>query len=251
MGWNFGQLRRPAAVYGIRSPAPTVTRLQAFKFQHRFGARYLLQIYSTLVIKLKCSYARAHAGDYVAAILAKQRAETLSSVLYPDDRTYEGKELRLKQQHFFVSATIQVGWCSWFGLAVLQGQGTVLKHKHFLRVRAHPWQQFDHGWARPCMVTAFQPATSACHSQSVICCVPRSGLPCPTSKTCPQDCVRRFVDTHGSNWEQLPEKVAFQLNDTHPSIAVAELMRVLMDDHRLGWTKSWDLVSKVGACVSS
>jgi glycogen phosphorylase len=42
------------------------------------------------------------------AILAKQRAETLSSVLYPDDRTYEGKELRLKQQHFFVSATLQV-----------------------------------------------------------------------------------------------------------------------------------------------
>ena len=45
----------------------------------------------------------------VSAILAKQRAETISSVLYPDDRTYEGKELRLKQQHFFVSATIQVG----------------------------------------------------------------------------------------------------------------------------------------------
>ena len=42
------------------------------------------------------------------AILSKQRAETLSSVLYPDDRTYEGKELRLKQQYFFVSATIQV-----------------------------------------------------------------------------------------------------------------------------------------------
>ncbi len=51
---------------------------------------------------------RVCAGDYVAAILSKQRAETLSSVLYPDDRTYEGKELRLKQQHFFVSATIQV-----------------------------------------------------------------------------------------------------------------------------------------------
>ena len=42
------------------------------------------------------------------AILARQRAETLSSVLYPDDRTYQGKELRLKQQHFFVSATMQV-----------------------------------------------------------------------------------------------------------------------------------------------
>ena len=44
----------------------------------------------------------------VQAILSRQRAETLSSVLYPDDRTFQGKELRLKQQHFFVSATIQV-----------------------------------------------------------------------------------------------------------------------------------------------
>nr|ABB88567.1 PhoB [Chlamydomonas reinhardtii]ABB88568.1 PhoB [Chlamydomonas reinhardtii] len=107
-------------------------------------------------------------GDYVAAILSKQRAETLSSVLYPDDRTYEGKELRLKQQHFFVSATIQ-------------------------------------------------------------------------------DCVRRYRDAHPNDWEQFPEKVAFQLNDTHPTIAVAELMRVLMDDHKLGWTKSWDICNKVFA----
>ena len=45
---------------------------------------------------------------FLQAILSRQRAETLSSVLYPDDRTYQGKELRLKQQHFFVSATIQV-----------------------------------------------------------------------------------------------------------------------------------------------
>lgn len=59
------------------------------------------------------------------AILSKQRAETLSSVLYPDDRTYEGKELRLKQQHFFVSATVQVrasgamaaGWMRAAGVA--------------------------------------------------------------------------------------------------------------------------------------
>jgi len=107
-------------------------------------------------------------GDYVAAILSKQRAETLSSVLYPDDRTYEGKELRLKQQHFFVSATMQ-------------------------------------------------------------------------------DVVRRFVDMHGQNWEILPDKVTFQLNDTHPTIAVPELMRILMDEHKLGWTKSWELVTRVFA----
>jgi len=107
-------------------------------------------------------------GDYVQAILGKQRAETLSSVLYPDDRTYEGKELRLKQQNFFVSATLQ-------------------------------------------------------------------------------DCVRRYKDAHPDNWELFPEKVAFQLNDTHPTIAVPELMRLLMDENKLGWTKSWELCTKVFA----
>ncbi|PRW61146.1 starch phosphorylase [Chlorella sorokiniana] len=101
-------------------------------------------------------------GDYVQAILSKQRAETLSSVLYPDDRTYEGKELRLKQQHFFVSATVQ-------------------------------------------------------------------------------DVVRRFREKH-SDWEEFPQKVAFQLNDTHPTLLVPELMRILMDQERLGWTKAWELV---------
>jgi glucan phosphorylase len=55
----------------------------------------------------------------VQAILGKQRAETLSSVLYPDDRTYEGKELRLKQQHFFVSATLQVSRAAVHGPVLL------------------------------------------------------------------------------------------------------------------------------------
>lgn len=104
-------------------------------------------------------------GDYVQAILAKQRAETISSVLYPDDRTYEGKELRLKQQFFLCSATLQ-------------------------------------------------------------------------------DCLRRFREAH-ENWDELPEKAAFQLNDTHPTIAVAELMRLLMDEYKLGWTKAWDLTTQV------
>ncbi|KFM28540.1 Glycogen phosphorylase 1 [Auxenochlorella protothecoides] len=103
-------------------------------------------------------------GDYVQAILAKQRAETLSSVLYPDDRTYEGKELRLKQQHFFVSATVQ-------------------------------------------------------------------------------DVVRRYREQHAS-WDAFPDKVAFQMNDTHPTLLVPELMRVLMDHEGLGWTRAWELVTE-------
>jgi glycogen phosphorylase len=102
----------------------------------------------------------------IQAILAKQRAETISSVLYPNDRTSEGKELRLKQQHFFVSATLQ-------------------------------------------------------------------------------DVVRRFKEANPDNWDIFPEKVAFQLNDTHPTIAVPELMRLLMDEEHLGWTKSWTICCKV------
>jgi starch phosphorylase len=109
-------------------------------------------------------------GDYVSAILSKQRAETISSVLYPDDRTYQGKELRLKQQFFMVSATLQ-------------------------------------------------------------------------------DILRRFKDAHPGGAEELaarfPELVALQLNDTHPTIGVPELMRLLMDEHGLGWTAAWDVTQRV------
>ncbi len=86
-------------------------------------------------------------------------------MLYPDDRTYEGKELRLKQQHFFVSSTVQ-------------------------------------------------------------------------------DVVRRYKERH-DNWDAFADKVSFQMNDTHPTLLVPELMRVLMDLEGLGWTKAWDLVTKV------
>ena len=108
-------------------------------------------------------------GDYVAAILQKQRAETISAVLYPDDRTYQGKELRLKQQFFMVSATLQ-------------------------------------------------------------------------------DIMRRFKEAHpepDALTQLFPSKVALQLNDTHPTIGVPELMRLLMDDHGLGWTAAWEVTTKV------
>ena len=59
-----------------------------------------------------------------------------------------------------------------------------------------------------------------------------------------QDVVRRWKETH-SNFDDFAEKVAFQLNDTHPTIAVPELMRVLMDENQLGWSQAWDITSKV------
>jgi glycogen phosphorylase len=57
------------------------------------------------------------------------------------------------------------------------------------------------------------------------------------------DLVRRFL-RHNTDWEKLPEKAAIQLNDTHPSMAVAELMRILLDDAHLGWDQAWDLTRK-------
>ena len=57
------------------------------------------------------------------------------------------------------------------------------------------------------------------------------------------DLVRRFL-RHNTDWEKLPEKAAIQLNDTHPSIAVAELMRILLDDAKLGWDQAWELTGK-------
>lgn len=59
-----------------------------------------------------------------------------------------------------------------------------------------------------------------------------------------QDVIRRYKETH-DDFEKFADKVSFQLNDTHPTIAVPELMRLLMDDNGLGWTKAWEIVNKV------
>lgn len=104
-------------------------------------------------------------GDYRAAVEDKVLSESISKVLYPDDRSPEGKALRLRQQYFFTSCSI---------------------------------------W----------------------------------------DIVRRFKAYHGDNWDRFPDKVAIQLNDTHPSIAVAELMRVLVDREWVPWEKAWEITWK-------
>ena len=106
-------------------------------------------------------------GNYQKAAEEEMLANTLSNVLYPADEHVQGKELRLRQQYFFVSATIQ-------------------------RV------------------------------------------------------IARFKKMH-TDFNELPNKVAFQLNDTHPSMAVAELMRVLVDENDVPWEQAWDITRKVCA----
>jgi glycogen phosphorylase len=111
---------------------------------------------------------RFNAGEYVQAVQDKTFSENISKVLYPADDQSAGKELRLKQQYFFVSATLQ-------------------------------------------------------------------------------DVVRRFKKRPHWSWEEFPNEVAIQLNDTHPSLAIPELMRVLMDQEGLGWDFAWDLTQNVCA----
>ncbi len=106
-------------------------------------------------------------GNYQKAAEEEMLANTLSDVLYPADEHIQGKELRLRQQYFFISATIQ-------------------------RV------------------------------------------------------IARFKKMH-TDFNELPDKVAFQLNDTHPSMAVAELMRILVDENDVPWEQAWDITRKVCA----
>jgi starch phosphorylase len=113
--------------------------------------------------------AQFNAGDYVRAVEHKNETENISKVLYPPDDQYAGKELRLKQQYFFVSATMQ-------------------------------------------------------------------------------DLIRRFRKRRTARpWADFPEKVAVQLNDTHPAVAIPELMRILMDEEHLEWDEAWPLVEKTFA----
>ncbi len=106
-------------------------------------------------------------GNYIKAVEDKNESENLSKVLYPDDTTEMGRELRLKQQYFFVCASLQ-------------------------------------------------------------------------------DIFYRY-GKHHENFDALPNKVAVQLNDTHPSIAIPELMRVLVDVHNLEWDHSWEICTGVFA----
>ena len=106
-------------------------------------------------------------GDYQKAVEQENLAKNIVEVLYPNDNHYAGKELRLKQQYFFISASVQ---------------------------RA----------------------------------------------------VQKFKEKH-DDIHQFPEKVVFQLNDTHPTVAIPELMRILLDDEGLTWEEAWDITTRTCA----
>ncbi|MCI0526160.1 MAG: glycogen/starch/alpha-glucan phosphorylase, partial [Nitrospira sp.] len=139
----------PIPGYGTSTHAVSALRLWSAKATRDFDLRYFNE------------------GNYIKAVEDKVESENISKVLYPSDSTVVGRELRLKQQYFFVSASLQ-------------------------------------------------------------------------------DILHRFLQHHDS-LDRLPEKVAIQLNDTHPSIAIPELMRILIDLHHLDWDRAWSITLRTFA----
>ena len=128
---------------GFKNGVANTMRLWAAKSSREFNFEYF------------------NSGDYLNAVADKNESENISKVLYPNDNTLSGRELRLKQEYFFVSATLQ-------------------------------------------------------------------------------DIIRRYRKTR-KTFDEFPSKVAVQLNDTHPALAVAELMRLLVDRYHLPWEKAWEI----------
>lgn len=109
-----------------------------------------------------------NAGDYTEAVASKNQAEQITMVLYPNDASENGKELRLRQQYFLASASLQ-------------------------------------------------------------------------------DVLAEWIAHHGDNFSEFASKHCFQLNDTHPTLVVAELMRLLVDDHFLEWDTAWQITTNTMA----
>jgi starch phosphorylase len=134
-------------VMGLAAESISAFRLWSAKATEEFNLSYFNQ------------------GDYIDAIQEKSATETLSSVLYPSDATFMGRELRLKQEYFLVSASLQ-------------------------------------------------------------------------------DILSRHAQTY-SEFEDLPNRIAIQLNDTHPVLAIPEMMRLLVDVNRVDWERAWDITVRI------
>jgi len=124
-----------------------------------------LRLWSSKSASGEFDFEKFNAGEYESAMRAQQQAETISAVLYPNDNISTGKELRLKQQYFWVAASLH-------------------------------------------------------------------------------DIVRRFKKTHRP-WKEFPDQVAIHLNDTHPTLAIPELMRIFTDIEHLEWDVAWELTQQV------
>lgn len=189
---NIWEFQRPEATYNIKFHGHVVKfpNDRGEEVQHWVDAEHVIAMaydvpvpgYGTETVNnLRLWSAKAarefdlshfNDGNYEKAVEERNATENISKVLYPNDTSVLGKELRLKQQYFFVSASIQ-------------------------------------------------------------------------------DILRRFLSTHEiktqDDWKMLPEKIAIQLNDTHPSIGVAEMMYQLVDVHQLPWAFAWEQVVKIFA----
>lgn len=189
---NIWEFQRPEATYNIKFHGHVVKfpNDRGEEVQHWVDAEHVIAMaydvpvpgYGTETVNnLRLWSAKAarefdlshfNDGNYEKAVEERNATENISKVLYPNDTSVLGKELRLKQQYFFVSASIQ-------------------------------------------------------------------------------DILRRFLSTHEiktqDDWKMLPEKIAIQLNDTHPSIGVAEMMYQLVDLHQLPWAFAWEQVVKIFA----
>ncbi len=167
-------------------------------------------------------------------------------MLYPNDATEYGKELRLKQQFFFVSASLQVH-LSLQCLAALTAlsfpAAPTLRHSFSM---SHGHLNPSPSGIRPSAEGRFKScqqrhATSEGLSgmQGIMRCT------CLIGPVALQDALARFKAKHGDNWQLLPEKACFQMNDTHPTIAVAEIMRLMIDEQNLDWETAWGITQKV------
>jgi starch phosphorylase len=132
---------------------------------YRTDSANLLRLWTALAVE-SFDFQAFNVGDNYGAVDAKVRSETISKVLYPNDQAARGKLLRLAQQHFFVSCSLQ-------------------------------------------------------------------------------DMIRIHLQVPGKSVESLHEKYAVQLNDTHPALAIAEAMRLLIDEHLLPWDQAWHITQQL------
>lgn len=185
---NPWEVARPEHVFKVRFGGWTEQRLDrdgSTRVYWRDADEVLAQAYdtpvpgfeTTTVNTLRLWTARAsegfnldyfNHGDYMSACEKKVITENITKVLYPNDNCLIGRELRLKQEYFLVSASVQ-------------------------------------------------------------------------------DIIRRFKHDHGDNWSAFPDAVAIQLNDTHPALAIPELLRILLDEEDLSWEKAWDIAVRTFA----